>query len=443
MHLRLPKRFAVKFLNLNLVNNAEAQARFKREAEIIATLDHPNIVNLLDYNLTDEGVPFIVLEYLDGEHLGKRISRGKLTLSESMRVMSPVVGALGAAHARGIVHRDLKPENIVLIRGGELVKVVDFGIAKIRDGQELTAHNMILGTIPYMAPEQLFGTAVDARTDQFGLGAILYEMLSGEMAFGGPASVPEVAARVAHHQPPYVEGVPRAVNDVLFQCMAKQADARFPSVSAFLEALIEAASRPDEPAVVISDLGDEGLPELAGEATAISIAPSAPPTVAAPHGERASLGDDDTGSRPAARNEPSPEPTPVAQARPAAAMSLQAIASAPEDPTRQVQPLASLATVQFDRSKLTPTPELTAQIENPSVSPEQKIRETAQVSMSALETMRHAPVGAALPREDLTPSGVDLGGLRSSAMGVWIAIGVVLGACALLGLWLIFFHKPG
>ena len=470
-HLRLPKRFAVKFLNLNLVNNAEAQARFRREAEIIATLDHPNIVNLMDYNLTSEGVPFIVLEYLDGEHLGKRISRGKLTLAEAMRVVSPVVGALGAAHARNIVHRDLKPENIVLCRGGELVKVVDFGIAKIRDGQELTAVNMILGTIPYMAPEQLFGSAVDARTDQFGLGAILYEMLSGEMAFGGPASVPEVAARVAHHQPPFVPGVPRAVNEVLFQAMAKLADARFPTVKAFLEALIEAASRPDEPPVIV-DLAEEGLPELAGEATAISIAPSAPPSTAAQqHEARASLGDDDTGSRPAAtstaeRSAPAPEEkvavVEVLSSR-AAAMSKQAIASAPEDPTRQVPPTSSMATVQLDRSSLTPMPQMTAvatataQVERSNVasvanvtnvaslSPGiDKIRETAQVSMAALETLRHPPISAVnqVPADDLTSDGVEIAGLRSSARMIWIALGIVIAVLLVAGVWLVFLRKP-
>src|SRR5690349_3080044 len=97
-HIRLPKRFAVKFLNVSLVDNAEAQARFKREAEIIAALDHPHIVSLLDYNVTDDGVPFIVLEFLDGEHLGKRIGRGKLPLAETMRILAPVVQALSSAH---------------------------------------------------------------------------------------------------------------------------------------------------------------------------------------------------------------------------------------------------------------------------------------------------------------------------------------------------------
>src|SRR5262245_31716811 len=291
-HLRLPKRFAVKFLNLSLIDNQEAQARFRREAEIIAALDHPNIVNLLDYNVTDEGVPFIVLEFLDGEHLGKRINRGKLTLQQALQIIPPVVSALAAAHARDIVHRDLKPENIVLCKD-DVVKVVDFGIAKIRDGQELTGMNTILGTIPYMAPEQLFGTSVSVRTDQFALGTIVYEMLTAEMAFGGPASVPEVAARVAHHQPPDIKGVPQAVSAVVFQAMAKDAEARFPSVKDFLRALQEAALKPDEPAVIVEGVGalDEGLPELQGEATTITSMVPGPPQ----EEKRRSLGDE-TGS---------------------------------------------------------------------------------------------------------------------------------------------------
>ena len=297
-HLRLPKRFAVKFLNVSLIDNHEAQVRFRREAEIIAALDHPNIVNLLDYNVTEEGVPFIVLEYLDGEHLGKRIGRGKLSLAETMRVLAPVCSALTAAHALEIVHRDLKPENIVLCKD-DVVKVVDFGIAKIRDGQELTGINTILGTIPYMAPEQLFGTAVSIRTDQFALGAIVYEMLTAEMAFGGPASVPEVAARVAHHQPPDVPGVPQAVSAAIFQAMAKDAAARYSSVKEFLAAMHEAALKPDEAPVVIDggagSVGaiDEGLPELQGEATMIN--PVVP--TAAERGKRGSIGDETGASR--------------------------------------------------------------------------------------------------------------------------------------------------
>src|SRR5262245_57357099 len=97
-HVRLPKKFAVKFLNLSLLGNLEALLRFRREAEVVAALDHPSIVGLFDYNLTDDGVPYVVLEYLDGEHLGKRIGKGKLTVGETMRILVPVASALEFAH---------------------------------------------------------------------------------------------------------------------------------------------------------------------------------------------------------------------------------------------------------------------------------------------------------------------------------------------------------
>lgn len=240
-HLRLPKRFAVKFLNAELVNNAEALARFRREAEIVATLEHPSVVGMVDYNVGADGLPYIVLEYLDGKHLGWRLAKGRVPLAEALRILAPVGNALAAAHARGIVHRDLKPENIVLC-DDERVKVVDFGIAKIVDGRELTAHNVILGTVPYMAPERLFGEHIDASADQFALAAIAYEMLSGTMAFDSSGSVPEVAARVLHHQPPPIDGVPEPVYAVLSRAMAKQPPDRFPSMLAFIEALVAAAS---------------------------------------------------------------------------------------------------------------------------------------------------------------------------------------------------------
>jgi serine/threonine protein kinase len=267
-HLRLPKRFAVKMLNVSMLGNLEALLRFRREAEIVATLDHPSIVTLFDYNVTEDGVPYVVLEFLDGEHLGKRISRGKLGLPEAMRIIVPVAQALQFAHGREIVHRDLKPENILILKN-DSVKVVDFGIAKIRGGMELTGVNTILGTVPYMAPEQLLGGKIDARTDQFALGSIAYEMLTGDMAFGA-SNVPAAAARVAHHHPPPVADVPDAVNRALARAMSKQADERFPSVDAFLHAIVEAASNADRPPVIVVE--SEGLPPLAGEATAITVA---------------------------------------------------------------------------------------------------------------------------------------------------------------------------
>jgi serine/threonine-protein kinase len=290
-HLRIPKKFAIKILKLSLLDNPTALLRFRREAEVIATLDHANIVTLFDYNITEDGVPYTVLEYLEGEHLGDRVSRGRVDLAEALRITSAVADALTAAHDRGIVHRDLKPENVILCAQGG-IKVVDFGIAKLRDGDQLTAFNSILGTITYMAPEQLLAGKIDARADQFALGAITYEMLSGAMPFGSEGTVPEIAERVLRKEPPPISGYPKAVYDVLLRAMAKDPAKRFPDARAFREALDETArpllAKADAPVSVRGPAPrphtktDEGLPEIAGEATSISMTPVAIPSTTAP-----------------------------------------------------------------------------------------------------------------------------------------------------------------
>jgi len=269
-HLRIPKRFAVKFLRIDLMENAEALKRFQREAEVVAGLDHPNIVEIYDYNVTDDGSPYIVLEYLDGQHLARRLhEHGKLALDEALPIVAAVGGALAVAHARDVIHRDLKPENIVLCADGS-VKVVDFGVAKLRGAPELTAVNTIVGTVPYMAPEQLMGGVLDGRIDQYALAAITYEMLAGEMAFDGSGAVADVARRVLLHVPPFVAGVPQAVNEVIFRGMSRGADQRYASVTDFVTALQQAAAV-KEPSLPDASPQDE-LPPLAGEATRITVA---------------------------------------------------------------------------------------------------------------------------------------------------------------------------
>ena len=309
-HVRIPKKFAVKFLKMSLLDNAVALQRFRREAEVIATLDHASIVDLVDYNLTEDGVPYTILEYLEGEHLGDRVSRGRLALEDTLRITAAIAGALGCAHEHGIVHRDLKPENVIICSQGE-VKVVDFGIAKLRGAEQLTAFNSILGTITYMAPEQLTAGTIDARADQFALGAMVYEMLSGDMPFGSEGTIPEIAERVLRKQPPPLSGYPRTVFDVILRAMSKEPAQRYGTITEFNAALVEAC-RPlvaiapaprvvDEshalpnattmiaPAPSASSRGvetdDEGLPELPGDATSISMAPLPPqsiPTVTTP-----------------------------------------------------------------------------------------------------------------------------------------------------------------
>jgi serine/threonine protein kinase len=260
-HLRVPKRFAVKFLRGSLTDQEEALERFRREAEIIAGLDHPNVVQLIDYNVSSDGVPYIILEFLDGETLGDRLKRGTLSVEETCGVVRGVSAALTAAHARGIIHRDLKPENIMICHN-QAIKVLDFGVAKLKAAPELTAANVVLGTVGFMAPEQISGQPVDQRSDQFTLASLTYTMLCGRPAFE-LTDVPLLrqAFHIMHHVPPDLVEVSAAVNDVLRRGMAKAAAERFESVAAFADAFERTAS---------GQLDDDGLAPLSGQATAIS-----------------------------------------------------------------------------------------------------------------------------------------------------------------------------
>jgi len=248
-HNRLPgKKVAIKLLHAEL-HEEEVMARFRREAEIASRLGHPNIVTVHDFNITSDGTPYLVLEYLEGESLAQRLRSGPPSIEQVFSIVRQVGSALAAAHREGIVHRDLKPQNIFLIptevdgRIVEIAKVLDFGISKIRGSQTVkTQESMLLGTPQYMAPEQAKGehTNVDERTDVFAFGAIVYEMLAGHPAFSG-ASIPEVVFKVVYEQPlPLAQQAPTAPPEVIaavVRAMAKVADDRFATVSMFVEAM--------------------------------------------------------------------------------------------------------------------------------------------------------------------------------------------------------------
>jgi serine/threonine-protein kinase len=248
-HKRLAgKHVAIKILHTE-IEDVDIVARFKREAEIAAKLNHPNIVGVIDYNVAPDGTPYLVLDYLEGETLANRIARGPMPLDHVLSIVRQVGSALAAAHRAGIVHRDLKPQNIFLVptevdnREVEIAKVLDFGISKIRDSHTVkTQDSILLGTPQYMAPEQATGrhASVDERTDVFALGAIVYEMLSAQPAFSG-ASIPEVMFKVVYEQPaplaPKAPSVPPAIVTAVMQAMAKPVADRFPNVAAFVEAL--------------------------------------------------------------------------------------------------------------------------------------------------------------------------------------------------------------
>jgi serine/threonine protein kinase len=263
-HARLPgKQVAIKLLHAE-IENGEVLARFRREAEIASRLGHPNIVAVHDFNLTPDGMPYLVLELLQGETLANRLVSGPMPIDHTLAIIRQVGSALAAAHREGIVHRDLKPHNIFLVptdvagRMVEVAKVLDFGISKIRGSQTVkTQDSALLGTPQYMAPEQAMGrqNEVDERTDVFALGAIVHEMLTGQPAFTG-ASIPEVVFKVVYEQPtPLPASVPPKVAAAVQQAMAKQSSDRFPNVNAFIEALTGSPLTQVRPALTAPDLG--------------------------------------------------------------------------------------------------------------------------------------------------------------------------------------------
>jgi serine/threonine-protein kinase len=246
-HRRLPgKRFALKAL---LSASETVQARFRREAEIASRLGHPNIVEVVDWNTLPDGSPYLVMEFLEGESLEDRMRRGPLTLEATCTIVRQIGSALAAAHRAGVVHRDLKPANVFLSptdAGGTLadrVKVLDFGISKVRDSRTVqTLDTVLLGTPLYMSPEQATGqnSLIDARTDLFALGAMVYEMLSGRAAFEGD-SIATVIYQVVNSEPEpigkLVPTLPPSVASAITRALRKAPDERFPDIESFIEAL--------------------------------------------------------------------------------------------------------------------------------------------------------------------------------------------------------------
>jgi len=249
-HTRLRRRVAVKVLARHLTTDTQALARFNREAEIISQLEHPHIVQILDFDTTDQGEPYIVMELLKGESLSERLERdGCLPIEESARVAQQVASGLFAAHQASIVHRDLKPANIFLTQlpgQGRVVKLLDFGISKrVGVGRSLTGEFDVLGTPDYMAPEQALGRTanVDPRGDQYALAVIAFEMLSGQTPFSGDDLLEVLQKVVAASAPPIERFAPHVsplVSAVLKRGLEKDPAARYPTVLDFAAAFAAA-----------------------------------------------------------------------------------------------------------------------------------------------------------------------------------------------------------
>jgi serine/threonine-protein kinase len=252
-HLRLAGRYAIKLLRPEIAGNPDALARFEREARVTSALRHPNIVQVVDFSALANGAPFMVMEFLDGLELAQIIKRtGPLPVARVVGLVRQIAAGLTAAHDSGVIHRDLKPQNIFVLdvagHEQELVKIVDFGISKVKDvTSTITGSSMLMGTIQYMSPEQARGRVdeIDARTDQFALAAIVYEMLVGVDAFTG-SDVSSVLYQIVHEQPSGLVGrhdsIPLAIATVLRRALSKDKGNRYPSILAFSAALEGAAS---------------------------------------------------------------------------------------------------------------------------------------------------------------------------------------------------------
>jgi Tol biopolymer transport system component len=264
--MRLDRFVAIKVLPEHLAKSPEALARFEREAKAVAALNHPNILGIHDF-ATQGDMTYVVMELLEGESLRRRLEQGPLTPRKATELAVQMAQGLAAAHEKGVVHRDLKPDNLWITKEGRL-KILDFGLAKQLAGSRdasasfldtaaispghHTDQGMILGTLGYMSPEQVRGESVDARSDLFSFGTVLYEMLTGQRAFAR-ATPSDTLAAILRDDPPELEGagrsLPLALHRIIDHCLEKMPGRRFQDARDVAFAL-ESLSQPEGPAPI-------------------------------------------------------------------------------------------------------------------------------------------------------------------------------------------------
>ena len=265
-HIHIRKRLALKVLLPQWASTPEVVARFEQEAVAAGAISHPNVTSASDFGRLPDGSFFLVLEYLEGRTLRSELEAGALAPARALGIARGIALGMAAAHATGIVHRDLKPENVMLVtRDGDpdFVKVLDFGIARVEHrggegGKALTSAGAVLGTPQYMAPEQALGNAIDARTDLYTLGVMLFEMLTGDCPFRGSAValLQQHLLAPAPPLPPAVgERVPFEVQALLARLLAKEPAARPANATEVAVALHESllALRASGPRIVVSN----------------------------------------------------------------------------------------------------------------------------------------------------------------------------------------------
>src|SRR5687767_12321119 len=250
--LHLGRRVAVK-LPLDTRNDHHFRARFLREARAVSSLSHPNIASVYDYGETSQGQPFIVMEFIKGQTLNSLIDDGKLSVPRAVEIIEAVCQALSEAHEHGVIHRDIKPSNIIITDRGA-VKVLDFGLAKNVNADSLspadpdaatllatrTQSGVVLGTPLYLSPEQAVGGNVDARSDLFAVGIVLYESITGRPPFTGKATV-EIAAQIIHVNPlppsSFNPRISEELDRIALKALAKKPEQRYQTANELIGAL--------------------------------------------------------------------------------------------------------------------------------------------------------------------------------------------------------------
>jgi Tol biopolymer transport system component len=282
---RLDRIVAIKVLPAHLADRSELRERFEREARTIASLNHPHICVLHDIGQQD-GIDYLVMEYLEGETLAQRLLKGPLPLEQVLRYAIEISDALDKAHRKGVTHRDLKPGNIMLTKTG--TKLLDFGLAKLKQevvpanmqlsqlptaNDPLTAQGTIVGTLQYMAPEQLEAKEVDARTDIFAFGAAVYEMATGKRAFEGKSQASVIGAILKDDPPPICSlqpMTPPALDRVVKTCLAKEADNRWQSAGDLTRELKWIAEG-SSPATFVPGAAPKGIRALGRRGLVVSV----------------------------------------------------------------------------------------------------------------------------------------------------------------------------
>ena len=253
---RLKRQVAIKLLTADLTRDETAKQRFLQEAQAASALDHSNICTIFEINETDDGQLYLVMAYYEGETLKERIGRGPLALDDAIDIATQVGQGLAEAHAAGIVHRDIKPANLLIAKSG-VVKILDFGLAKLAGTEGVTQMGTTVGTVAYMSPEQARGEEVDHRTDIWSLGVVLHEMLSGQPPFRGE-NLLSISGAIQQDSPPVLTGDSSSLSGVVVRSLDKSQSQRYQAVTDLLDDLrnatasaSRAVSQSDVPSIAV------------------------------------------------------------------------------------------------------------------------------------------------------------------------------------------------